>query len=152
MRNDTTHSAADESLQILLVEDNPGDVRLIQEAVKTTDHEITLNIVRDGDTAVETLLRLEQDEPVPDLVLLDLNLPGRDGFAVLDAIREDTDVHTLPVVILSSSSADEDIRQCYAAKANAYLTKPGTLPELTSMMQTVEDFWVEQARLPPMQA
>lgn len=139
-------------LEILLVEDNPGDVRLVQEALKTTDHDITLDIVTNGDAAVETLLQSSPDGSRPHLLLLDLNLPGRDGCAVLDAIRDDPTIQTLPVLILSSSSTDDDISRCYDAKANAYLTKPENLTELISMMGTVEDFWFEKARLPPIQA
>lgn len=152
MPNDIPNSPADDPLEILLVEDNPGDVRLVQEAVKTIDHEITLDVVTDGDTAVETLLQSNPDHSQPDLVLLDLNLPGRDGCAVLDAIRNESTIRTVPVLMLSSSSADDDIERCYDAKANAYLTKPGDLPELTSMMETVEEFWFENAHLPPIHA
>lgn len=150
--NSDVESATDDPLEILLVEDNPGDVRLVQEAIKTTDHDTTVTVETTGDAAVESLLQSSPDDPRPDLLLLDLNLPGRDGCAVLDAIRDDSTVQTLPVLMLSSSSTDDDISRCYDAKANAYLTKPGNLTELTSMMQSVEDFWFEKAHLPPVQA
>lgn len=139
-------------LEILLIEDNPGDVRLVQEALKTTDHDISLTVVTNGDAAVEKLLQSSPEDSRPDLVLLDLNLPGRDGCAVLDAIRDDSTIQTLPVLMLSSSSTDDDISRCYDAKANAYLTKPESLTKLTSMMQSVEDFWGEKAHLPPVHA
>lgn len=139
-------------LEILLVEDNPGYVRLVEDVLKMTDHDITLTVVTDGDAAVETLLPSSPEDSRPDLVLLDLHLPGRDGCAVLDAIRDGSTVQTLPVLMLSSSSTDDDIERCYDAKANAYLTKPRTLTELTSMLQSVEDFWGEEAHLPPVQA
>lgn len=149
MDNYTPPSPADNPLEVLLVEDNPGDVRLVQEAFKSIEREVTLNVVTDGDTAVEELLRSESDGSRPDLVLLDLNLPGRDGCAVLSAIRADSTTETLPVLMLSSSSSDDDVARCYDAKANAYLTKPGTLTELCDMMKHVEEFWVENAHLPP---
>lgn len=149
MSESRSKTTLDEPINIFLVEDNPGDVRLVEEAFKMTDHEITLNVVTDGDTAVRELVEAEPDGSSPDLVLLDLNLPGQDGCAVLDAIRKDSDIKSLPVLILSSSSADDDIARCYDAEANAYLTKPGNLAELTSMMKTVEDFWFERVQLPP---
>lgn len=149
MENNTLHSAAHDPLEILLVEDNPGDIRLVQEAIKTTNYDINHNVVTDGNTAVEVLLQTEPKDSLPDLVLLDLNLPGRDGCAVLNAIREDSIVQMLPVLMLSSSSTEADIARCYEAEANAYLTKPSTLHELCEIMKEVEEFWFEKAHLPP---
>lgn len=152
MHNDTTLSATDDPIELLLVEDNPGDVRLVREALKKIDHEINLDVVTDGDTAVAELVQQNRDAPSPDLVLLDLNLPGRDGCAVLNAVRADTDVHTLPVLMLSSSSTEEDVARCYDAKANAYLTKPCTLHELCELMEAVNEFWFAKAHLPSVSA
>lgn len=147
-----THSAADDPFEILLVEDNPGDVRLIQEAFKTIDRKVALNVVTDGDSAVAELRQPEPEGSYPDLVLLDLNLPGRDGCAVLDAIRTETDAQTLPVLMLSSSNTDDDVSRCYDANANAYLTKPCSLPEFCEMMKTLEEFWFDKTHLPPVSA
>lgn len=149
MSNTSQQSTAADPTKIFLVEDNPGDVRLVREALKSIDHEVSLEVLTNGDDAINRLLQQDMDGEVPDLVLLDLNLPGRDGCAVLDAIRDDSTIKTLPVVMLSSSSTDDDIARCYDSKANAYLTKPGNLTELISMMKIVEDFWGEKAHLPP---
>lgn len=124
----------------------------MQEAFKTIDRKVTLNVVTDGDTAVAELRQPKPDDSYPDLVLLDLNLPGRGGCAVLNAIRTETDAQTLPMLMLSSSSTDDDIARCYNANVNAYLTKPCTLTELCELMKAVEKFWFEKAHLPPVSA
>lgn len=138
-------------MKILLVEDNPGDVRLIEEALNSTERETELQIATDGDEAVELLTRQAREAPsdLPDLVFLDLNLPGRDGCAVLDAIRDRDRLRTLPVIMLTSSRNTDDVARCYNATANAYLTKPTAPADYRSLMEAVERFWFERAHLPP---
>lgn len=140
-----------DAVDILLVEDNPGDVRLIEEAFEETDTETRVHAVTDGREAIE----LVTDESaaglpsIPDLALIDLNLPQKDGCEVLEAIRGEPRFRGLPVVILTNSESSEDITRCYDARANAYLTKPVDPDEFVSLVQTVEQFWFEQAQLPP---
>ncbi|ADB63324.1 response regulator receiver protein (plasmid) [Haloterrigena turkmenica DSM 5511] len=138
---------SNDAIDILLVEDTPDDVQLIQEGLKTTKREITLHTVSSGDNAVE-FLQQSTGNPLPDLVLLDLNLPGRDGCGVLGEIRKDPQLKPLPVIMLASSETDEDIARCYDARANAYLTKPIAPDALSSLMDSLERFWFEQAQLP----
>lgn len=138
-----------DSLDILLVEDNPGDARLTREAFAETDPETTLHVVGTGDEALDALSRRDSDEPFPDLVLLDLNLPGLDGCEVLAEIRSTPDVQRLPVIVVTSSSAREDVERCYDAAANAYLTKPSDPAEFVSLAESIEGFWFDHAKLPP---
>lgn len=135
-------------ISLLLIEDNPGDIRLTQEAFKTTKQEVALQTITNGDDAVE-FLQQSTENSLPDLVLLDLNLPGRDGCGVLEAIRDDSRLKPLPVIVLTSSEVDEDITRCYDAQANAYLTKLTDPDEFISLIEGLEQFWFEQARLPP---
>ncbi|MFC7142224.1 response regulator [Halosimplex aquaticum] len=152
----TNHNAAraDGAFEILLVEDNPGDVRLLEEAFEATGRETRVESVTNGDEAVDRLMEQATDESrsVPDLALVDLNLPGRDGCEVLDAVRDDSRTELLPIVILTSSSAHEDVERCYAARANAYVTKPTDPAELESLISDVERFWLDAAVLPPVPA
>lgn len=141
-------TTADDAIDILLVEDNPGDVRLTQEAFKTADHEVTLQTVANGDDAVE-FLRQSAESSLPDLVLLDLNLPGRHGCEVLEEMRDDPQLNPLPVIVLTSSNAEEDIVRCYDASVNAYLTKPTAPDEFISLIDSIEEFWLRKAELPP---
>ena len=152
MTRDHSDPKPDEPIEILLVEDNPGDVRLLQEAVEQIDREVSLRVRTDGDEAVEALVRRDDDASLPDIVLLDLNLPGRDGEAVLEAIRGDAALEALPVLMLTSSTSPDDVTRCYDAKANAYLEKPTDPAEFGSLMKSVEQFWVETARLPSVSA
>ena len=142
----------EEPIEILLVEDNPGDVRLIQEAFKELETDVTLCAVTDGDEALEILATRRSDETasVPDLILLDLNLPRMGGLEFLEAIQEDAGFARLPVLVLTSSNACEDILESYELAANAYLTKPTDPAEFTSMVETVAEFWFKRAALPPM--
>ncbi|WP_254531740.1 response regulator [Natrinema gelatinilyticum] len=146
--SDTT---PEEPIDLLLVEDNPGDVRLTEEAFKSTDSEIEFHTISDGAEAAKCVHRLhsEGSESDLDLVLLDLNLPQTNGFAVLDALDEEFDYPPPPVLILSSSETEEDIIKSYEKNANAYLTKPDGPMEFDSMAQAIEDFWIETARHPP---
>lgn len=135
---------------ILLVEDNPGDVRLTQEALKegTAPHE--LEVVTDGEEALDFLFRRDgyEDAPRPDLILLDLNLPKLDGREVLERVKNETSLRSIPVVVLTTSEASEDIEQAYQADANCYITKPVDLDDFMRVIQTVETFWLDIARLP----
>ncbi len=142
---------SDEPVEILLAEDNPGDVRLLREAFEVTRIETTFHVVNTGEDAEDFLKGRGDHEgaSLPDIVLLDLNLPGKDGYDVLEVIREDERLQSLPVLILTSSTAEEDVRRCYAADANAYLTKPTGMEDFQDVVRAVERFWFRQARLPP---
>lgn len=139
-------------MDVLLVEDNPGDVRLIREAFSTLERGTALEIVTRGDEAVELLTQQATDDSLPDIALLDLNLPGRDGCGILETIRDDPRLQYLPVVILTSSEAEEDIARCYDANANAYVTKPTDPTAFRAVAEAVERFWFETAQLPPIPA
>ena len=139
-----------ESVDVLLVEDNPGDVRLIEEAFAEVDVKVTFHTATDGDEALSILRECQNDPscPYPDLVLLDLNLPRVNGFDVLEAIRSESEYPPLPVIVLTGSEAEEDVRRSYQEFANAYLTKPAGPDEFVAMAEAVEDFWLDTARLP----
>lgn len=141
---------SDTPVEILLVEDNPGDIRLLQEAFDATSTETDLQTITHGDDAIEFLTRQATEEPssLPDLVFVDLGLPGRHGCEVLEAIRENSQLKRLPVIILTSSDANEDIARCYDALANAYLTKPSDLEGFISLAEMIEVFWFDQVQLP----
>lgn len=149
MTRSARRQALPDSLDILLVEDNPGDARLIQEAFAETEPETTLTVVSTGDEALDALTNSESDEPLPELVLLDLNLPGLDGCDVLGEIRDRSRISPLPVIIVTSSSAAADVERCYGAAANAYLTKPSGPDEFVSLAEAIEEFWFDHAKLPP---
>jgi CheY-like chemotaxis protein len=135
---------------ILLIEDNPGDVLLIEEALQEIGSSLSLQSVRDGEAALAFLHRRApyHTEESPTLVLLDLNLPRMNGLEVLRCIREDERLHTLPVIILTTSEAPEDVERAYALQANAYVTKPANLDALFHMVKVLEHFWFSIARLP----
>jgi two-component system, chemotaxis family, response regulator Rcp1 len=140
-------------IQILLVEDNPGDVRLAVEALKYTSVRSQLHVVHDG---VEALSFLHRDGqyvgcPRPHLVLLDLNLPRKDGRELLAEIKQDADLKRIPVVILTSSAAEQDILQAYNLHANCYITKPLDLEQFLKVVRSIEDFWLKVVRLPPVE-
>ena len=140
-----------ESADILLVEDNPGDVRLTKEAFKNGCIANTLHVVTDGDEALDFLYQRgdHADDPRPDVVLLDLNLPRTNGDEVLEQIRNDDDFPRLPVIILTSSRAEEDIARSYELDANAYLTKPVDPDEFIQAVKRFKAFWLDVVRLPP---
>lgn len=140
-----------EPAHILLVEDNPGDVRLTREAFAESGINIELHDVPDGESALEFLHQRGRyvDAPRPHLVLLDLNLPRVDGLTVLDRIRSDSDLARLPVVVLTSSAAEDDVVRSYESHTNAYLTKPTDPAEFVDLVRTFESFWLTKVKLPP---
>lgn len=143
--------SGDSTYDILLVEDNPGDVRLLQEAMRDTQIESNLHVVSDGAAALEFVRQQDDYEgvPSPDLMLLDLNLPQTDGIDVLCELDE-CGLTYMPVIVLSSSRADEDIRQAYECGANAYLSKPLDPTEFVRLVQSITQFWFGSAQLPPL--
>lgn len=140
--------AWDPRVHILLVEDNPGDVRLIEEALKTTDLQYVLDIAADGDAALSRLLNESAPDTLPDLVILDLNLPRRSGHEVLAVIKDHPRTRTVPVIVLSSSGLTEDIQKAYGSHANCYIQKPQNIDDFFHVCSLLEAFWFEVARLP----
>ena len=135
---------------VLLVEDNRGDVRLVEEAFEEGDIASTLHVVTDGVEALDFLHQpgVHGDSPQPGLILLDLNLPRKNGTVVLEELRGDDNLEHIPVVILTSSEAEEDIIKSYDLHANAYLTKPVDPDEFIGTIHRLKKFWLEGARLP----
>ncbi len=138
-------------IEILLVEDNPADVRLMLEALKDAKVRNRVTVAADGVEALATLRRQGRLAalPRPDVILLDLNLPKKDGRDVLAEIKSDDDLKTIPVVIMTTSQAEEDIVRSYKLHANCYVTKPLDLQQFLRVVQSVEDFWLTIVRLPP---
>lgn len=137
-------------IEILLVEDNPADVRLIMEALGNNKMKSHLNVAHDGVEAL-ALLRGAPLRPKPtrfDLILLDLNLPRKNGREVLVELKHDPKLQHIPVIVLTTSEAEEDIRKAYAAHANCYVTKPVGLEPFMRVMQSIEDFWLKVVKLP----
>jgi chemotaxis family two-component system response regulator Rcp1 len=140
-----------EPIDILLIEDNPGDVRLTQEALRDGKVINNLTVVSDG---VEALDFLRQKGPYadakrPDVILLDLNLPRKDGREVLAEIKEDSELKRIPVVVITSSKSEEDVLRSYNLHANCYVTKPVDLEQFVTVVKSIEDFWVGIVKLPP---
>ncbi|MEQ9619614.1 MAG: response regulator [Deltaproteobacteria bacterium] len=137
-------------IDILLVEDNPGDARLTQEALREGKVYNTLYVVEDGEEAVSFLKQTGEyaDCPKPDLILLDLNLPKKNGIEVLREIKMDDDLKLIPTVVLTTSSAEEDILKSYSLHANCYITKPVDLAQFYDVIRSVEDFWFTVVKLP----
>ncbi len=138
-------------VEILLVEDNPGDVRLIKEAFKGGKLINNLHVVGNG---VEALAYLKKqgkfnDRPTPDLILLDLNLPKKDGRELLVEIKEDTQFKHIPVIVLTTSNAEADITESYKSRANCYITKPVEMNQFIKIVQSIEHFWFSIVKLPP---
>jgi chemotaxis family two-component system response regulator Rcp1 len=138
-------------VQILLVEDNPGDVRLTQEALKEGDLPNRLHVVKDGVEALAFLRRegVHADAPRPDLILLDLNLPKKSGREVLEVIKQDDGLKRIPVVVLTTSDAKTDIVQVYDLHANCFITKPVDLEDFMQVVRRIEEFWFSIVQLPP---
>jgi len=147
MSNQTTG----QPIEILLVEDNPGDVRLTLEALKEGKVLNNLSVVGDGVEALAFLRREGKngDAPYPDLILLDLNLPKMNGYEVLRKIKEDPSLRRIPVVILTVSKDEEDILKSYDLHANCYITKPVNLDQFINIVESIEDFWLTIVKLPP---
>jgi len=139
------------AIEILMVEDNPGDVRLTREALKGGKVLNQLHVVEDGVAALDFLYRRppHQNAPRPDLILLDLNLPKMDGREVLSRIKSDDALKIIPVVVLTTSQAEEDVLRAYRLSANCYVTKPVDLNQFNRIVQAVEEFWLTVVRLPP---
>lgn len=139
-----------EPCDILLVEDNPGDIRLTKEAFKTGNIANTLHVVKDGVDALDFLFQRNDyvDAPRPDLVLLDLNLPRKNGDEVLKELHEDPDRRCIPVIVLTSSKAEIDVVKSYELCASGYLTKPVDPNEFIDMILDLEQFWLSIVRLP----
>ncbi len=139
------------SIEILLVEDNPGDVRLTKEALKEGKVPTNLSVVGDGEEALAFLRHQEgyTEAPKPDIILLDLNLPRKDGREVLAEIKEDEDLRRIPVVILTTSEAEQDVIRTYDLHANCYITKPVDLDKFIDVVKYIERFWLSIVRLPP---
>ncbi len=138
-------------IEILLVEDNLGDVRLTQEALKEGKVRNNLSVASNGEEALAFLRREGQftGAPRPDVILLDLNLPGKDGREVLAEIKTDPNFRRIPVVILTTSQAEQDILKTYDLHANCYVTKPVDLDQFIEMVKSIEDFWLTIVKLPP---
>ncbi|WP_123536242.1 response regulator [Halosimplex salinum] len=136
---------------ILLVEDNPGDVRLTREAFEGDNISNTLHVVGDGVEALDFLHQRSDyaEAPRPDVVLLDLNLPRKSGEEVLTEVRDDEELSCLPVIVLTSSEAEEDVVRSYELNANAYLTKPVDPTEFIETIRRFQTFWLEVVTLPP---
>ena len=137
-------------IQVLLVEDSPGDVRLTQEAFRDANRSVHLHVAADGVEAMAFLRRegVHVHAPRPDLILLDLNLPKMDGREVLAHIKEDDNLKTIPTVILTTSDAEADIVKSYQLQANCYLSKPVQLDAFESLVKSINDFWLTKVKLP----
>jgi two-component system, chemotaxis family, response regulator Rcp1 len=136
--------------EILLVEDNPGDVRLTAEALKFADVSNHLHTVSDGTEAMAFLRRTGEHTGAirPDLILLDLNLPKKNGCDVLKEIKSDDDLKMIPVIVLTTSSSEDDMRKCYELQANSFVSKPMDFDQFVDVMKGVENFWIRLARPP----
>jgi CheY-like chemotaxis protein len=145
-----TSESSVQPIDILLVEDSEGDARLAKEALRDSKIRNTLHHVIDGEAALAFLRREGQyrDSPRPDLILLDLNLPKKDGREVLAEVKSDESLRTIPVVVLTVSSADEDILKAYNLHANCYITKPIDLSQFLKVVNSIEDFWLTIVKLP----
>ncbi|MET0601649.1 MAG: response regulator [Baekduia sp.] len=145
-----TPKPAGHPIEVLLVEDDPGDVLLIREAFDFNKVHNTLNVVSDGEQALDYLrgAGAYADRVRPDLVLLDLNLPRKDGREVLAEVKSDPDLRTIPIVVLTTSEAEEDVLKSYQLHANAYVTKPVDFERFVSIVRQIDDFFVSVVRLP----
>lgn len=137
-------------IEILLVEDNEGDVGLVEEVFEDARIRNVIHVAEDGEDAMNFLNKIAPFEKVatPDLILLDLNLPGKDGREVLEEIKSDKKLRSIPVVVLTTSKAEEDIIKSYDLHANSYITKPVDFDQFIKVVKSIEDFWLEVVRLP----
>jgi CheY-like chemotaxis protein len=138
-------------IEILLVEDDEGDVLLTTEALEASKITNVMNVARNGEEALRFLRRAEgyEDAPRPDIVLLDLNLPRVDGRQVLAEIKADDDLRRIPIIVLTTSEAEEDVLRSYDLHANAYVTKPVDFDRFLQVIQSIDEFFVTVVRLPP---
>jgi chemotaxis family two-component system response regulator Rcp1 len=138
-------------IDILIVEDNEGDVHLTREALRKAKVQNRVHVASDGVEAMEFLRRQgpHANAPRPDLILLDLNLPNMDGREVLDELKRDEALKTIPVVVVTSSAAEQDIVRTYSLSANCYVTKPVDLNQFLHVIGSVSDFWLQIVKLPP---
>ena len=139
------------AIDVLLVEDDPGDIVITREAFEHHKIHNTLRVARDGQEGLDYLYRrgAHHSAPRPDLILLDLNLPKYDGHQLLEQIKSDPDLCHIPVVVLTTSAADEDILRSYRLHANAYVTKPVGFDEFMDVIRQIDEFFVQVVRLPP---
>lgn len=146
----TTIGAGGTPIEVLLVEDSPGDVRLTQEALRDANRAIHLHVAVDGVEAMSFLKREGRhlSAPRPDLILLDLNLPKMDGREVLAQIKADESLRTIPTIILTTSEAEADITKSYQLRANCFLSKPVELEAFESLVKSINDFWLTKVKLP----
>lgn len=137
-------------VEILLVEDNPGDVRLTQEALKDGKMKINLHVTTDGEEGADFLFKRNQyaNAPRPDVIILDLNLPKKNGRELLEEIKNDLELKSIPVIILTMSKAEEDILRSYKLHANCYITKPIDLNQFFDVIKSIENFWITLVKLP----
>jgi two-component system, chemotaxis family, response regulator Rcp1 len=148
--HDYTDGGNDMPLEVLLVEDSPGDVRLTQEAFRAANPSVRLQVAADGVEAMAFLRRegIHSKAPRPDIVLLDLNMPRMDGREVLAQIKKDDKLKTIPIAILTTSESEADVAKSYELHANCYLCKPVQLAAFENLVKSVNDFWLTKARLP----
>lgn len=137
-------------VEFLLAEDNPGDVRLTREALRESNIESNLYVAKDGVEAMDFLLRRGEhaNAPTPDIMLLDLNLPKMDGRQVLEAIKSNPDLRRIPVAVMTSSEAEQDVLRAYDLHANCYVCKPVDLDQFVQVIQSLEKFWLTVVKLP----
>jgi two-component system, chemotaxis family, response regulator Rcp1 len=137
-------------IEVLLVEDSPGDARLTREALRDANRSVHLHVVCDGVEAMEFLRRegAHGNAPRPDLILLDLNLPRMDGREVLSLVKADPNLKTIPTIILTTSESEADVTTSYQLHANCYLSKPVQLDEFESLVKSINDFWLTRVTLP----
>ena len=140
-----------QALCILLVEDSPADIRLTEEALRDSPIVDTLHVARDGEEAMDFLRRRGEhaEAPRPDLVLLDLNLPGKDGREVLEELKSDLELRRIPIVVLTTSATEADILRSYDLHVNSYVTKPVDLDEFAHAVHSIQGFWGGVVQLPP---
>jgi CheY-like chemotaxis protein len=138
------------NLQVLLVEDNEGDVRLIKEAFHESNINKTFSVAKDGEDALNYLYKKGpySESARPDIILLDINLPRKNGFEVLEQIKNDPNLKRIPVIMLSSSSSEDHIHKSYDLNVNCYVTKPVDFDEYMQVVKIIEDFWFGRAKLP----
>lgn len=137
-------------IEILLVEDNPGDVELIQRALGNSDYHYNLTVAADGEEAMTTLRERGQSfaQPLPDFILLDLNLPRKDGREVLSEVKADPQLQSIPVIVLTTSKAEQDLLDSYEAHANSYVVKPADARQSEMIMSKILDYWLNISLLP----